>query len=82
MLLPLFLFLNLDPEPLISRYNASRRMVEDIPLDKQVRPELDKVPAPPPETLEDELEADPVFSMQVLDREAEIPVLFDRCGDD
>ena len=55
------LHLNLDPEPLIARYNASRRMVQDIPLAKQVRPDLDKAPPLPPETLDDELEAEPVF---------------------
>ncbi len=54
-------YLDLDPEPLISRYNASRRMVQDIPLAQQVRPELDKAAPPLPETLEDELEAEPVF---------------------
>jgi hypothetical protein len=53
--------LKLDPEPLIARYNASRSMVKDIPLAKQVRPELDKAPPPPPETLNDELEPAPVF---------------------
>ena len=55
------LYLNLDPDPLIARYNASRSMVKDIPLAKQVRPELDKAPPPPPETLDDELESQPVF---------------------
>jgi len=54
-------YLNLDPEPLIARYNASRRMVQDIPLEKQVRPELGKAPPPPPETLDEELESGPVF---------------------
>jgi cytoskeletal protein RodZ len=55
------LFLNLDPEPLINRYKASRRMVKDIPLQKQVRPELEKAPSLPPETLDDEFEDNPVF---------------------
>ena len=55
------LFLNLEPEPLINRYNASRRMVQDIPLAKQVRPDLDKAPPLPPETLDDELDSQPVF---------------------
>jgi len=55
------LYLNLDPEPLIIRYNASRSVVKDIPLAKQVRPELDKAPPLPPETLDDELESRPVF---------------------
>jgi cytoskeletal protein RodZ len=55
------LYLKLDPEPLIARYNASRSMVKDIPLAKQVRPELDKAPPPPPETLDDELNSQPVF---------------------
>ncbi len=54
-------YLKLDPEPLISRYNASRRMVQDIPLAKQIRPELEKTPPQPPETLDDELHPDPVF---------------------
>lgn len=55
------LFLNLDPDPLIARYKSSRRMIEDIPLQKQVRPELDKAPTLPIETLDDELEGNPVF---------------------
>ncbi len=55
------LYLKLDPEPLIARYNASRSMVKDIPLAKQVRPDLDKTPPPPPETLDDELDSQPVF---------------------
>ncbi len=55
------LFLNLEPEPLINRYNASRRMVQDIPLAKQVRPDLDKAPPLPVETLDDELDSQPVF---------------------
>jgi cytoskeleton protein RodZ len=55
------LYLNLEPDPLIARYNASRSMVKDIPLDKLVRPELDKPAPPPPETLDDELESEPVF---------------------
>ncbi len=55
------LYLNLDPDPLIARYNASRRMVKDIPLAKQVRPDRDKAPLPPPETLSEELDAEPVF---------------------
>lgn len=54
-------YLSLDPEPLIARYNASRSMVKDIPLSKQVRPDLDKAPPPPPETLDSELETEPVF---------------------
>ena len=55
------LFLQLDPKPLIARYNASRQVIQDIPLDQQVRPGLDKAPPPPPQTLEDELESEPVF---------------------
>lgn len=55
------LFLNLEPGPLIERYGASRSAVTDIPLDKLVRPALDKPAPPPPETLEDEVEAEPVF---------------------
>ncbi len=54
-------YLSLDPEPLIARYNASRSVVKDIPLAKQVRPELDKAQPPPPETLDSELESEPVF---------------------
>ena len=55
------IFLNLEPEPLIARYNASRKMVRDIPVAKQVRPELSRPITQPPETLEDELQAEPVF---------------------
>ena len=55
------IFLDLEPEPLIARYNASRKMVRDIPVAKQVRPELDRPVTRPPETLEDELQAEPVF---------------------
>lgn len=55
------LYLDLEPDPLIARYGASRRVVQDIPLKKQVRPELERVAPPPPETLENELEAEPVF---------------------
>jgi hypothetical protein len=36
-------------------------VVKDIPLAKQVRPELGKAPPLPPETLDDELESRPVF---------------------
>jgi cytoskeleton protein RodZ len=55
------IFLNLDPEPLIARYNASRKVVRDIPVSKQVRPELGRAAPQPPETLEDELQPEPVF---------------------
>ena len=55
------IFLDIEPEPLINRYKASRQVVSDIPLEQQVRPELDKTPAPPLETLDDELDSHPVF---------------------
>jgi transcriptional regulator with XRE-family HTH domain len=55
------LYLKLDPDPLIARYNASRSVVKDIPLEKLVRPELDKPAPPPPETLDDEVGSEPVF---------------------
>jgi cytoskeleton protein RodZ len=55
------IFLNLDPEPLIARYNASRKVLRDIPVSKQVRPELGRSAPQPPETLEDELQPEPVF---------------------
>jgi len=57
------LYLKLDPEPLIARYKAGRRVVQDIPPEKQVRQELDKAPSQPPETvdLNGELEDSPVF---------------------
>jgi cytoskeleton protein RodZ len=55
------IFLHLEPEPLIARYNSSRKVVRDIPVAKQVRPELDRAAPQPPETLDDELHSDPVF---------------------
>jgi cytoskeletal protein RodZ len=55
------IFLNLDPEPLIARYNSSRKVVRDIPVSKQVRPELGRAAPQPPETLDDELQPEPVF---------------------
>jgi cytoskeleton protein RodZ len=55
------IFLNLEPEPLILRYNASRQVVRDIPVARQVRPELGRAAPQPPETLDDELQPEPVF---------------------
>ena len=55
------LHLGLDPAPLIARYKASRRVVQDIPLERQVRPELEKAAQVPLETFDDELESGPVF---------------------
>lgn len=55
------IFLNLDPDPLNARYNASRKVVRDIPVAKQVRPELGRAAPQPPETLDDELQPEPVF---------------------
>ena len=53
--------LGLEPDPLIARYNASRRAIQDIPLEQQVRPDLGRTPTMPPETLDAEVQDEPVF---------------------